>query len=261
MRTWGRLTPSFIVAVGCGTAPATPPPPSFGAAGRRPERTLHRGRDHGWGWPLRTRSHGGGGALEGRLDAMPASGCGGPRSTGVLAWSIRREGQDRDVRTHVAGLRVPDLHAPGGFRVAAGVDRQHPRPRLRRGGPASQDGHLVGARSAPERGMMSAGGCENARAETIRELVADAKRLGANALVDWQMRDGAAERMLTAKAVTITVDPSSCKEGRFHSPVRIFSGFVRALGPHGSTSATSISRRAYRTSTATGCPTTGPSRR
>lgn len=60
---------------------------------------------------------------------------------------------------------------------------------------------------------MSADGCENARAETIRELVADAKRLGANALVDWQMRGGAAERMLTAKAVTITVDPSSCKEG------------------------------------------------
>ncbi len=47
--------------------------------------------------------------------------------------------------------------------------------------------------------------------EVIRELVADARRLGANALVDWDVRGAARERRLTAKAVTITVDPSSCK--------------------------------------------------
>lgn len=42
--------------------------------------------------------------------------------------------------------------------------------------------------------------------QAVEELVADAKRLGANALVDW-VRDGST---LTAKAVTITVDPSNC---------------------------------------------------
>ena len=42
--------------------------------------------------------------------------------------------------------------------------------------------------------------------EAVEELVADAKRLGANALIDWE-RDGAT---LTAKAVTITVDPATC---------------------------------------------------
>ncbi len=36
--------------------------------------------------------------------------------------------------------------------------------------------------------------------------MADAKRLGANALINWD-REGAT---LTAKAVTITVDPFTC---------------------------------------------------
>ena len=42
--------------------------------------------------------------------------------------------------------------------------------------------------------------------EAIGKLVADAKRLGANALINWD-REGAT---LTVKAVTITVDPSTC---------------------------------------------------
>ncbi len=42
--------------------------------------------------------------------------------------------------------------------------------------------------------------------EAVRELVAAAKRLGANALIDWG-REGTT---LKAKAVTITVDPSTC---------------------------------------------------
>lgn len=42
--------------------------------------------------------------------------------------------------------------------------------------------------------------------EGVEKLVADAKRLGANALIDWD-RAGA---RLTASAVTITVDPATC---------------------------------------------------
>lgn len=42
--------------------------------------------------------------------------------------------------------------------------------------------------------------------EAISKLVADARRLGANALINWD-REGAT---LTANAVTITVDPSTC---------------------------------------------------
>jgi len=47
--------------------------------------------------------------------------------------------------------------------------------------------------------------------EMIDGLVRDAERLEANALVDWRMREGARDRRLTAKAVRIDVDPSSCK--------------------------------------------------
>ena len=43
--------------------------------------------------------------------------------------------------------------------------------------------------------------------EAVEKLVADAKRLGANALISWE-RAGAT---LTAKAVTITVDPATCR--------------------------------------------------
>lgn len=43
--------------------------------------------------------------------------------------------------------------------------------------------------------------------EAVQKLVADAKQLGANALIDWD-REGAT---LTAMAVTIAVDPSTCK--------------------------------------------------
>jgi hypothetical protein len=43
--------------------------------------------------------------------------------------------------------------------------------------------------------------------EAVEKLVADAKGLGANALIDWE-REGAT---LTAKAVTITVDPATCR--------------------------------------------------
>lgn len=43
--------------------------------------------------------------------------------------------------------------------------------------------------------------------EAVEKLVADAKRRGANALIDWE-REGAT---LTAKAVTITVDPATCR--------------------------------------------------
>ena len=42
--------------------------------------------------------------------------------------------------------------------------------------------------------------------EAVRTMVADAERLGANALVDWE-REGTT---LRAAAVTITVDPSTC---------------------------------------------------
>ena len=55
------------------------------------------------------------------------------------------------------------------------------------------------------------GGSVSALREAIGELVTEARRLRANALVDWRMRGGARERRLTAKAVTITADPSSCK--------------------------------------------------
>lgn len=56
-----------------------------------------------------------------------------------------------------------------------------------------------------QRGMGGLGSGPAFR-EAVEELVAEAKRLGANALIDWE-REGAT---LTARAVTISVDPSTC---------------------------------------------------
>lgn len=56
------------------------------------------------------------------------------------------------------------------------------------------------------RGGMGGLGSGPGFREAVEELVAEAKRLGANALIDWE-REGAT---LTARAVTISVDPSTC---------------------------------------------------
>ena len=56
-----------------------------------------------------------------------------------------------------------------------------------------------------QRGVTGLGSGPGFR-RAVEEMVKGAKRLGANALIDWD-REGAT---LTAKAVTITVDPATC---------------------------------------------------
>ncbi|WP_423926354.1 hypothetical protein [Candidatus Palauibacter sp.] len=64
----------------------------------------------------------------------------------------------------------------------------------------------IAALQSGRRRLDGGAGSGSGLREAIGKLVADAKRLGANALINWD-REGAT---LTAKAVTITVDPSTC---------------------------------------------------
>lgn len=65
----------------------------------------------------------------------------------------------------------------------------------------------VAALQSGRRRLDGGAGSVSGLREAVSTMVDEAKRLGANALVDWE-REGAT---LRAKAVTITVDPSTCK--------------------------------------------------